>query len=983
MPVAGREGPCYARRMLATPASTSPLRTDLGPPARRGRSPRLPCALALALVVVACGGGATPTPPAPELPAPVTVADAVPTPAPDVAPQGEVPAPTKLTTVEGMTEWRLANGLRVILFPDASKTTATVNVTYMVGSRHEGYGETGMAHLLEHMMFKGTPGHPQIWNEFQQRGAEFNGTTDYDRTNYYESFTASDDNLAWALELEADRMVHSKIAAEDLAHEFSVVRNEFEKDENDSASILYERMLSTAYLWHNYGKSPIGSRSDIERVPIENLRAFYEKFYQPDNAVLVVAGKVDPDKALALVSQHFAAIPKPTRALPASYTVEPVQDGEREVTLRRVGETQVIGVAYHTVAGPDDAYAATEAIGHILTNEPSGRLYQALVATGLATQVWVRMQPMAEPGTIAFFAEVAGDKPMAPVREALVATVEGLGDPAHAPTDEEVARFKASSAKEFDLMMNDNQRAAIELTDWQSQGDWRLMFVHRDRVQALETARVTAAAAAYLRAENRTLGLFLPTKEPARAPEPGRPDVSKLVEGYAGKAAVATAETFESTVANIESHTTRKKVGGVSLALLPKPTRGGAVKARLTLHFGSEADLVGRGEAEEMLPDLLMRGTAQHTYQQLKDELDRLKARVSFQNEGFVPRPGVIQARIETVKENLGPVLALLGEMLVSSTFPEDQFKAAKAETLAQLEEGKTDPQAQALTAAIRKLLPFPKESVHYVPTIPEEIERLQALTRDDVAAFHRELLGASDAELAVVGDFDPAVVEGFVDKTLTPWKSPRPFARVAMPSLPNATGEEIVDTPDKEGGFILAVQALELRDDDPDYPALKLFDFILGGGASSRLIERLRQKEGWSYGAFSQLAAGSIDPFGIFFAGALVNPANSKKAMAALLEETQGLIAKAVADDELTKAKAAWKNQWEAMLTDDDWICDKLVSGLFIQRTLAWEQTFNDAVLALTAPTLRDVLAKGRVDPKRFGTVIAADQKKAGAGAP
>ena len=248
----------------------------------------------------------------------------------------------KVTSVEGITEYRLKNnGLRVLVFPDASKQTATVNITFLVGSRHEGYGETGMAHLLEHMVFKGSPKHKDIPAEFKARGAQFNGTTWLDRTNYYETFPATDENLEWALDLESDRMVNSFIAKKDLDSEFSVVRNEFEMGENDPSGVLMERVMSTAYLWHNYGKSTIGNRADIENVPIENLQAFYHKFYQPDNSVLTIAGKIDEQKVLKLVDKYFSAVAKPTRILPTTWSTEPTQDGERNVILRRVGEVQV------------------------------------------------------------------------------------------------------------------------------------------------------------------------------------------------------------------------------------------------------------------------------------------------------------------------------------------------------------------------------------------------------------------------------------------------------------------------------------------------------------------------------------------------------------------------------------------------------------------------------------------------------------------
>ncbi|MFP3949390.1 MAG: M16 family metallopeptidase, partial [Longimicrobiales bacterium] len=256
-----------------------------------------------------------------------------------------------VASVEGITEYRLENGLRVLLFPDPSQPTITVNVTYMVGSRHEGYGETGMAHLLEHLLFQGTPDHPDIDQELADRGARANGTTWFDRTNYYETFPASPENLEWALDLEADRMVNSFVSAEDLESEMTVVRNEMESGENSPSRILRERVLSTAYLWHNYGQSTIGARSDVENVPIERLQNFYRRYYQPDNAVLIVAGRFEPEPTLQLVRDRFGEIPRPERTgqmrIWPTYTTEPTQDGEREVTLRRAGDEQILLAHYH------------------------------------------------------------------------------------------------------------------------------------------------------------------------------------------------------------------------------------------------------------------------------------------------------------------------------------------------------------------------------------------------------------------------------------------------------------------------------------------------------------------------------------------------------------------------------------------------------------------------------------------------------------
>src|SRR5688572_23940412 len=285
----------------------------------------------------------------------------------------------RVTSVEGITEYRLANGLKVLLFPDQTKQTITVNITYLVGSRHENYGETGMAHLLEHLLFKGTPRHPNIPQELTEHGARPNGSTWYDRTNYFETFAATDANLRWALDLEADRMVNSFVAKKDLDSEMTVVRNELERGENSPSSVLFARTLATAFLWHNYGNLTIGARADLERVPIERLQAFYRHFYQPDNAVLVVAGKIDEAKTLALVDRTFSPIPKPTRQLRKTYTAEPVQDGERHVTLRRVGEVQALLAIYHVPPATHEEFVPLQMATSILGAPASGRLHKALV----------------------------------------------------------------------------------------------------------------------------------------------------------------------------------------------------------------------------------------------------------------------------------------------------------------------------------------------------------------------------------------------------------------------------------------------------------------------------------------------------------------------------------------------------------------------------------------------------------------------------
>jgi zinc protease len=315
---------------------------------------------------------------------------------------GQAPAATKVVTVEGITEYRLENGVRFLLFPDPAASTVTINMTVLVGSRHEGYGETGMAHLLEHMLFKGTPTFPNIDKVLQDHGANntANATTWLDRTNYYETRPATDENLKFGIHLEADRLVNSYVKREDLVKEMTVVRNEFEMNENNPETVLSQRMNAVAYEWHNYGKSTIGNRSDIERVPIEKLQAFYRKYYQPDNLILTIAGRFDAEKAKEYVGRYFGALKRPTRPLDQTYTEEPPQDGERTVNLRRVGKVSVVGVIYHVPAAAHPDFAAVDVLSTVLLSEPTGRLYKALVEAKKATSVTGGAMGLHDPGVL-------------------------------------------------------------------------------------------------------------------------------------------------------------------------------------------------------------------------------------------------------------------------------------------------------------------------------------------------------------------------------------------------------------------------------------------------------------------------------------------------------------------------------------------------------------------------------------------------------
>ncbi|MGH8706178.1 MAG: M16 family metallopeptidase [Burkholderiales bacterium] len=874
-------------------------------------------------------------------------------------------APQKVAAIEGVTEYRLANGLRVLTVPDASADTVSVHITYFVGSRHEGYGEKGMAHLLEHMLFKGSKRHPEIKAGLVRRGARYNGTTSQDRTTYFETLAATEENLDWALGLEADRMVNSFVRKEDLDSEMTVVRNEFESGENSVHGVLFERMQRLAFAFHNYGNPIIGTRSDIESVPIERLQAFYRTWYQPDNALLIVGGKFDEARTLDLVSRHFAPLPRPARKLPVLYTIEPTQDGERSVTLRRAGDTQIVAALYRVPAGGHPDYPALDVLVQALGAAPTGRLHRALVQAGLASSAWGYERMLQDPGYAYFGAVLAKDAPLEPARAALIATLEGVTrDPIR---DDEVERARS-------VLLNSVEKVQIEtaslirwLSEFAAMGDWRLFFLYRDRVRAVTTADVQRAAQAYLKPANRVLGAFVPEAQPDRAAIPATPDLAAALATYRGSESVAAGEAFDRSPGNIESRIIRRTLAnGIRAALLPKKTRGGSVHAQLTLYWGDEASKMNRGTACSLAGGMLMRGTQKRSRAELRDALDRLKAGVSLGGDG---------ATIETRRPQLEETLRLVAEILRQPAFPQAEFEELKRSALTGAEAQRADPSALAAERLTRHLNPYPRGHWLYTQSVEERIEELKAVTLDDAKGCYADMIGATDAHFVAVGDFDPEALAALVEELFGGWKSPRPFRRIPARYFERSPIEESIRTPDKANAVLRAAVNLKLRDDHPDFPALVLGNWLLGGNSSARLPLRVREKEGLSYSTYSFFNASALDESGVFGVAAIYAPQNRERIEQVIREELGRALAEGFGDAEVDAAKKGLLEARRMARSQDRSVASRLGNYLYVGRTFAWDVEFEQRLAALGAAQVRDALRR-HIQPEKLSVLKAGDFK-------
>ncbi len=873
--------------------------------------------------------------------------------------------PQKVVTIEGITEYRLDNGLRLLMVPDRSADTVGVHITYMVGSRHEGYGEKGMAHLLEHLLFKGTPTHPDPKKALNARGARFNGTTSYDRTNYFETLTASDDNLDWALAFEADRMVNSFVSKADLDSEMTVVRNEFESGENSAGSVLMKRIQQAAFPWHNYGRSVIGARSDIEAVPIERLQAFYRTWYRPDNAVLIVSGKFDEARALDMVQQRFGAIPRPAQPMPALYTVEPVQDGERSVTLRRSGDTPMIATLYRLPAGSHPDYAAIDVMVRVLGVAPTGRLHRALVQTGLASGTWGWEAALHDPGYASFGASVPKDAPSGPVRDALVATVEGLG--ATQVQADEVERAKTSLLNSVEKTLTEIPSLVRWLSEYSAMGDWRLLFIYRDRLKAVTPADVQRVAREYLKPANRVLGEFIPTTQPDRAEIPPRPDLAPVVAAYQGTEAADHGEAFDPTPQNIESRLVRRTLAnGIRVALMPKKTRGANVIVSLSLHWGDEAAKDGRGTACSLAGSMLMRGTQKRSRGDLQGAFDRLKAGVSVSADG---------ASIDTRRGNLAATLELVAEVLRQPAFPESEFEELRRAQLTGAEGQRSDPAAIAGVNLSRHVNPYPRGHWLYTQTVDERIEAFRSVTREAAARCYSELVGATGASIAAVGDFDPDELMPLIERLFGDWRNPAPYQRIATRFFEQPATEREFITPDKANAVLRGALPVRMRDDHADFPAMIIGNYLIGGGSAGRLAQRVREKEGLSYSTYSSFTANSLDETALFSVSSIFAPQNKARVEGAIREELARALADGFSADEVETAKKAFLEARRVARSQDRSLVSRLDYYLFLGRTFAWDIDFEARIAALTAEQVRDALRR-HLDLSKLSVMKAGDFK-------
>ncbi len=860
----------------------------------------------------------------------------------------------------GVREAVLPNGLTVLIKEVRSAPVVSFSVWYRVGSRNEHTGITGVSHLLEHLMFKGTQQYQvgEISRTLSLNGAAYNASTYYDWTNYYETLAA--DRLELAMRIEADRMVHSRIDQADLDSEMTVVRSELEGGENNPGRLLWTAVVATAFQAHPYHAPVIGWRTDVEHVPRDTIYRYYRAHYGPNNAVVVIVGDVAADDALRLVEKHFGPIPRIPDP-PAVYTVEPPQRGERRITVHRAGSLPMVMIAWKAPAARHPDGYALDVLSTVLGDGRTSRLYQHLVETGLASRADAGNPALRDPFLFYVSATARPGVTADRLEAALLEQVQRMVD---APiTDEELRRAQQRAEADFVFQTDSVTSQARVLGYWAMIGDWRFLDTYLDRLRALTPADIQAVAKRYFTVDARTTGQFIPTEGGGAAAPPPREASARLERPQRHEREIPLPAPV--TRPPPPRHVTRFTLDNGISVIVQENHANPTFALQASLPAGALAEPRSQPGLAALTASMLTRGTQHRTLLQFAAALEDVGASLSAGADALVT---TISGRAQSRDFEL--LMDLLAEMLREPAFPAPDLDRLKGQLLAGIAQARTSPEQVASHAFDRAVYP-PGHPMR--PETFDDAERvLKAMTRDDVAGFYRRQYGPDHMILVLAGDLKPDRVRAALQQRLGDWPRNPSALPITPPDLPlQATPERVeVRIPDRSQTAIVWGHAGGLRRADPDFYATQVLNMILGGGVLvSRLGTSIRDEQGLAYSVYSYYDA-SLYP-GPFRVALGTNPANAQRALAELQAQVERIRRDGVTAREVEEAVAYLTGRFPLRLETNGGMAEILWGIEFFGLGPDYIDRYASLYRAVTADQVNQA-ARQHLHPDRATVAIA-----------
>lgn len=864
---------------------------------------------------------------------------------------------TEVRRSHGITEYRLdANGLTVLLQPQPTAPVATFMVTYRIGSRNESYGATGATHLLEHLMFKGTPRHNKedgtgIDQLLEATGAETNATTWLDRTNYFT--TLAPQHLPLIVGIEADRMRNLRLREEDRRPEMAVVRSEFQIAENDPGTTLDTGVWATAFHAHPYRHSVLGWLSDVENVPIETLRDFYHTYYWPDNAVVSIVGNFDPVEALALVRREYGAIPRPPRPIPAVHTVEPPQVGPRRFIIKRPGELGLISIAYKIPPATHADIPALTVLADLLSNGLGSRFYLELTETGLTTGVAAYPAPAHDPSLFTITAEITTETTHDTVEQALLTVLRNVKsdgvtekEAAHA-----IARLKAGTA-----FARDGSLAISEsLTESIAVGDWTLHHTMEDSISKVTPEDIQRVANHWLHPDQSTTGWYLPTAAPAAAATASSSPPAPEPPAAAAPLILPAAPPIVTDPGHrIAPSLHRTRTGGIDLLISPSDLNAGVVTLVCAIPVGDP----DQRSLAAFLAYLLQFGTTLRDTGTITDLLDSTGAVLEYGIED-----GALTASARFLKSDLGAVIPLLAEQLRMPALNPEDIRFVREQMIQEATAERANTGAQAAIAFSREA--FPVGHPNRLPTSEETIAAIKAIRRKDLVEFHRTWLGPAAATFVVVGDVDPAACQAEIAKSFEGWQGGQTPPAVAISPPPAAAIHRTLPIPGKESVSVVLGQPTGLHFSDPDTLPLAIATAALGHGFTSRLLNTIRDVEGLTYGIRAGLSGDTIAD-GSWQITASFAAKNLDLGMASTRRELATWHREGLSAGELAYHKSALAGRHRLTLASSEALAHTLLTTVRRGLDPSWLDDFPSKIAATTLDQVNEVIRR-RIDPAKI----------------
>ena len=864
-------------------------------------------------------------------------------------------------TVDGIAEYTLnANGLQVLLVPQKAVPVATFMVTYHVGSRNEVTGTTGATHLLEHLMFKGTEKHDRSlgtgFDQVLERvGAETNATTWLDRTNYYATVAAN--ALPLLIEVEADRMRNLALREDDRRPEMTVVRNEFERGENMPVQALTKELWASAFQAHPYHHDTIGWRSDIERVPIEKLRAFYDTFYWPNNATVTVIGDFDPVTTLGHIREHYGKIGRSPHPFPEVYTTEPEQTGQRRVSVRRGGELGVVAIAHKTPEAGHPDWPALQVLSAILTSGKVSRCYRELTDKNLTVEVEAELGFHRDPSLHILLAELAQGAKHETVESKLVAVIEKVKAQGVTPAEVQtaIAGWVADRAFESDGTF----ALASEINECIAVGDWTLYTSLEAKIKAVTPADVQRVAKQYLVEKRSVVGWFVPAEGEGENGEeaPEKQDIKHKEVLPPKPLASPLAPPPESSIA---SRVVRSTVAGIDTMACPTGVKG-IVHISGSLPAG-EAAAKSRALAY-LASGMIERGTTKHDQFEVADMLENVGASLKFK-----VKTDTLEFGAKCLTKDLPLVLSVLAEQLRTPAFAATELTKLKKELASELQLSLEDTDHQAEVAFSRAVYPVGHPA--RLATAQELVDEVKAAKLTEVKAFHSANYGPNGMKLVAVGDLDPELLKAEVATAFDGWRPQPTKVQDTLPQWDFKGGESVVKMADKSSISVAIGQPSGLRAGEPDWLALRIGTDVLGQGFTGRLIGSVRDREGLTYGIGAVMRDDTFRS-GQWSVTGTFGPTLLDQGMKSTMREIRKWWSEGITAEELEYRKTAVAGQFTVGLETTEGLADQLLLCALRGFDLKWMDEFPAKVNALTLEEVNGAI-KRHLNPDKMAVVKA-----------